>query len=141
MKVRLLCEIEAEIIDKEELESMEDNKKSRFALRCVEKIWKDNIREKLKDICPSPIYDNRTLNIKVEYADEEKEFQQFQLGDTAYMIDEDYRFFESEVKRIDLDKGKYFYTTNDADFEFKDIGDWVFTSEMYRELHLEAMIL
>ena len=63
--------------------------------------------------------------------------QQFQLGDIAYMIDEDYRFFESTVNRIDLNKGEYFYTTNDADFGFKDIGDWVFTSEMYRGLHLE----
>jgi hypothetical protein len=63
--------------------------------------------------------------------------QQFQLGDTAYCIDEDYRFFESIVNRIDLNKGAYFYTTNDADFEPKDIGDWVFTSELYRQIHMQ----
>ena len=69
----------------------------------------------------------------------EKEKQEFQLGDIVYMIDEDYRFFESEVYRIELRNGKYYYETSDVDFEFKDIGDWVFKSEMYREMHLEAM--
>ncbi|BDB03758.1 regulator [Clostridium botulinum] len=66
--------------------------------------------------------------------------QLFQLGDIAYMIDEDYRFFESEVCSIELKSGKYYYNTHDCDFEDKDIGDWVFESEMYRELHLEAMM-
>jgi len=70
----------------------------------------------------------------------DKEKQEFQLGDTAYCIDEDYRFFESTVYRIELNKEKYFYTSGDADFEFKDIGDWVFTSEIYREIHLENKI-
>lgn len=65
--------------------------------------------------------------------------QEFQLGDTAYMIDEDYRYFESMVNRIDLDEGGCFYTTNDADFSYKDIGDWVFTSELYRQIHMENM--
>jgi hypothetical protein len=45
---------------------------------------------------------------------EPKNKQEFQLGDTAYMIDEDYRYFEP-----------------------KDIGDWVFTSELYREMHMQ----
>jgi hypothetical protein len=65
--------------------------------------------------------------------------QEFQLGDTAYMIDEDYRYFESIVNRIDLDKGECFYTTNDADFGHKDIGDWVFTSDLYRQIHMENL--
>jgi len=70
----------------------------------------------------------------------DKENQEFQLGNIAYMIDDDYRFFESEVYRIELKNGKYYYDTHDCDFEFNDIGDWVFKSEMYRELHLEAMM-
>lgn len=69
-----------------------------------------------------------------------KEKQEFQLGDIAYMIDEDYRFFESEVYRIELRDGKYYYDTHDVGFEYEDIGDWVFKSEMYRELHLESMV-
>ena len=68
-----------------------------------------------------------------------EEKQEFQLGNIAYMIDEDYRFFESEVHRIALHNGKYYYETHDCDFEVKDIGDWVFTSELYRELHLEVI--
>jgi hypothetical protein len=64
-----------------------------------------------------------------------KEKQEFQLGDIAYMIDEDYRFFESDVHTISLNDGKYYYETRDVDFEFKDIGDWVFTSAIYREIH------
>jgi len=67
------------------------------------------------------------------------EKQMFQLGDIAYMIDDDYRFFENEVYRIELKDEKYYYDTHDIDFEFKDIGDWVFESKTYRELHLEAM--
>ncbi|WP_125153655.1 regulator [Clostridium rectalis] len=66
--------------------------------------------------------------------------QLFQLGDIAYMIDEDYRFFESEVYRIELDNGKYYYTADDCDFEDGDIGNWVFKSEIERELHLEALM-
>lgn len=56
------------------------------------------------------------------------------------MIDEDYHFFESEVYRIELDNGKYYYTADDCDFEDKDIDNWVFKSEMERELHLEALM-
>lgn len=67
-----------------------------------------------------------------------KEKQEFQLGDAAYMIDEDYRFFESEVYSITLKDGKYYYDTHDIDFELKDINDWVFSTEMYREMHLES---
>lgn len=70
----------------------------------------------------------------------DKEKQKFQLGDIAYMIDEDYRFFESEIWRIELRDGKYYYETYDCDFSNKDIGDWVFKSKTYREVHLEAMI-
>lgn len=102
----------------------------------------DNIENKIIITGVSETYklaDNVKIDINTNKAGVEK--QELQLGDTAYMIDEDYRFFESEVKRIDFDKGKYFYTTNDADFEFKDIGDWVFTSEMYRELHSETRLL
>jgi hypothetical protein len=67
-----------------------------------------------------------------------KEKQEFQLGDTAYMVDEDYRFFEGKVYLIYLKDGKYYYETHDIDFEYKDINDWVFSSELYRELHLES---
>lgn len=63
-----------------------------------------------------------------------KEKQEFQLGDIAYMIDEDYRFFESEVFRISLEDGEYCYETRDCDFDIKDIGWWVFKSEEDREL-------
>lgn len=69
----------------------------------------------------------------------DKEVQEFQLGDTVYMIDEDYRFFESEVFRIELKDGKYYYDTHDCDFVYNDIGKWVFESELYRELHLEVI--
>ena len=69
----------------------------------------------------------------------DKEKQEFQLGGTAYMIDEDYRFFEGEVYRIELKDGKFYYETPSCDFEGKDIGDWVFTSELYRELHMEVI--
>lgn len=70
----------------------------------------------------------------------DNEKQEFQLGDVAYMIDEDYRFFESEVYRIELKDGKYYYDTHDIDYELKDIGDWVFTSELYKELRFGAMM-
>lgn len=71
----------------------------------------------------------------------DKEKQEFQLGDTAYMIDEDYRFFESTVYRIELNKGKYYYETSDVDFGYKDIGEWVFKSEQEREMYLEMRFI
>ncbi|MBZ9693261.1 hypothetical protein [Clostridium sp. M14] len=98
-------------------------------------------------------FDDRTQNwekctvstvwINSEYklfdSDDKEEIQEFQLGDTAYMIDEDYRFFESEIYKIELDNSKYYYTTGDCDFECRDIGTWVFKSKKYRELYLESL--
>ncbi len=139
MKVRLLCEIEADVIDEEELESIKDTLDKGRSMKYVERLWKEVIEKSLKNVCSYPVYDNKKLNIKVEYADTKHEIQEFQLGDTAYMIDEDYRFYESEVCRVELRDGKYYYDTHDCDFSNEDIGDWVFKSEMYRELHLEAM--
>lgn len=71
----------------------------------------------------------------------DKEKQEFQLGDTAYMIDEDYRFFESTINTISLHKGKYYYETSDVDFEYIDIGDWVFKSDTERVMYLENKII
>lgn len=66
-----------------------------------------------------------------------KEKQEFQLGDTAYFIDEDCLFYESEVYRIEKAKdGTFLYETHDADFEFRDIGEWIFKTEEDRELYL-----
>lgn len=67
----------------------------------------------------------------------DKEVQGFQLGDTAYMVDEDYRFFESTVRKIGLEDGQYYYETFDVDFEYKDIGKWVFKSEEERVDYLK----
>lgn len=61
-------------------------------------------------------------------------FQEFQLGDIAYMIDEDYRWSESEVRRVELcSNGTVEYSTWDCDFTTEDIGDWVFKTEEDRE--------
>lgn len=65
-----------------------------------------------------------------------KEKQEFQLGDTAYMIDSDYRCFESEIWQISLHSGEYCYQTHDCDFTYKDIDEWVFKSELSREIKL-----
>ena len=67
------------------------------------------------------------------------EEQKFQLGDTAYMIDDDYRLFESTVYSISLQKGHYSYDTYDCDFYTNDIGDWVFETKKDREIHLESL--
>lgn len=81
------------------------------------------------------------LEVLIEKANKyemQRKKQKFQLGDVAYMIDADYGFYECEVYRIDLIDGKYIYTC-ETDFDDDDIGDWVFTSEIERELYLEAM--
>ena len=71
----------------------------------------------------------------------DSEKQEFQLGDVVYAIDDDYRFFESMVNRIGLSRGKYYYETSDIDFEYGDIGDWVFKSEQEREMYLEIKFM
>lgn len=100
------------------------------------------IKEIPADILASKIYESFGLGVtsdlienlsKTEY---HKEKQEFQLGDTAYMVDEDYRFFEGEVYKIELNDGKYEYTADGADFTNDDIGDWVFTSKEVREMHV-----
>lgn len=138
MKVKLICEIEAEIIDKEELESIQVNLNSRSAMTSVENLWERIIKKTLKGICPYPVYCNKRVKVRTKYLKEDDETQEFQLGDTAYMIDEDYRFFESEVYKIELDNGRYYYDTDDGDFESSEIGKWVFKSYLDRQLYLES---
>lgn len=54
--------------------------------------------------------------------------QKFQIGDTVYMIDDDYRFFEAIVTHIRLitfgKKAGTIKYTADCDFTDKDIEDW-----------------
>lgn len=67
--------------------------------------------------------------------------QKFQLGDTVHMIDSDYNFFEGTIINIRLEHdGNITYSTEEVDFTESDLDNWVFESEMYRELHLEAII-
>lgn len=69
--------------------------------------------------------------------------QKFQIGDTAYIIDDDYRFFEATVTHIRLitlgkEAGTIEYTA-DCDFTDKYIGSWVFESKLFREIHMENL--
>ena len=68
-----------------------------------------------------------------------KNKQEFQLGDTAYFIDEDYRNFKCKVWQVEIDNNGYSYRTDDCDFDSSDIGKWVFTSELYREMHIQNL--
>lgn len=65
-----------------------------------------------------------------------KERQEFHIGDIAYMIDEDFRMFESEVYSVERINGKFTYDTNDCEFTFEDIDKWVFKSELSRDMYL-----
>lgn len=70
----------------------------------------------------------------------DKKKQEFQLGDIAYMIDDDYNFFEGIVYRMELcNDGKIEYSAGMCDFTSNDIGDWVFESELFRGLHMESL--
>lgn len=139
MKVKLLCEIEADVVDKEELEAIQRSIAKGKSLKCVTRLWTRILKEKLENICPYPVYENKRLNVKVDYY-EFKNIQEFQLGDIVYMLDEDYRFFESRVCKIsmDLDTGEYEYNTADVDFTNKDIEEWVFKTEKDRTDFIEA---
>lgn len=69
----------------------------------------------------------------------DKEKQIFQIGDTAYMIDEDYRYFESEIYKVEKFGDEIIYTC-EWDFTKDDVGVSVFTSELYRQIRMENMI-
>ena len=62
------------------------------------------------------------------------EKQEFQIGDTIYCIDEDFRKFEDIVVSITLvSNGSITYTGNDGwDFFKEDIGNEVFKTEEER---------
>lgn len=99
---------------------------------------RSDYKSALWEICET--LNSEKLEIGEKYIEtEEKEKQEFQLGDIAYCIDEDYRYFENEIYQISIDNGKYFYQTHDIDFSFSDIGDWVFKSEVHRKIHLENL--
>ncbi|MGL4760384.1 MAG: hypothetical protein ACRCWG_02915 [Sarcina sp.] len=64
--------------------------------------------------------------------------QRFKLGQIAYMYDEDFNAFEEKVTKVEIYEGEILYTA-DVEFTNKDIGDWVFESEMFREMHFEIL--
>lgn len=65
---------------------------------------------------------------------EEKIKLDFNLGDMVYYIDDNCRWFETEVYRIELcEDGTIEYTTPVIDFDTYDIGKWVFKTEEDRE--------
>lgn len=141
MKIKILCDIEADVVDKEELESIQEFIDKDWSFKPIKKLWERIIKDNLKDICPKPVYDNKLIKVKTKYIDETNKIQKFQLGDIEYMIDDDYRYFESEVYKIELlDNGEYYYSTGDCDFSYEDIDDWVFESELFRDIHLENLM-
>lgn len=50
MKIRLLCEIKADIVDKKELESIEHEVGNSNTLRGVERFWTKILKKKLEDV-------------------------------------------------------------------------------------------
>lgn len=67
---------------------------------------------------------------------------EFNLGDTVYSIDDDYNYFEDELRRIEINHDRTItYSTGDYDFLKEDIGEWIFKSEMEREFKLESIFL
>lgn len=64
------------------------------------------------------------------------EIKKFEIGDIAYILDENYNFFENKVYRIEFTDWKYHYYTHDVDFYYEDIGVWVFTAEVYSKFGL-----
>ena len=62
------------------------------------------------------------------------EKQEFQIGDTIYCLDEDFREFEDIVVNISLEAdGSISYTANEGwDFFKEDIGNGVFKTEEER---------
>lgn len=62
------------------------------------------------------------------------EKQEFQIGDTIYCLDEDFREFEDIVVGISLEpNGSISYTANEGwDFFKEDIGNGVFKTEEER---------
>lgn len=139
MKIEILCRIEAEIKDNEEIDAIKESMKSPRQTLSIKNMWRKIIKEKISGLCPNPTYGESVTDITVNYFEEDKEHQIFQLGDTAYMLDEDFRFFESTVYKIELSqKGEYYYDSYDMDFTSEDIGKRVFKSEMDRQIYLET---
>lgn len=67
---------------------------------------------------------------------------EFNLGDTVYCIDDDFNFFEDEVRKIEINRDRSIsYSTWDLDFLNEDIGEWIFKSEMEREFKMESLFL
>lgn len=63
--------------------------------------------------------------------------QIFQVGDIAYMIDEDFKQYESKVYSVTLERNNIIsYDTYDDDFTDEDIDKRVFKTEEDREIYL-----
>lgn len=73
MKVKISCEIEADIVDKEEIEAIKEQLESNRPMKPIEHLWKTVLEKKLKEVCPTPIYDNRKIGVEVKYIDKEDE--------------------------------------------------------------------
>lgn len=74
--------------------------------------------------------------------DNDFEKLEFNLGDIVYSVDDDYNFFEDELRRIEINSDRSIcYSTWDYDFTKEDIGQMVFKSEMEREFKMESLFL
>lgn len=60
------------------------------------------------------------------------EKQEFQIGDIAYCIDEDYKEFEDRIVNIHLKADNTISYSGDCDFFKDDIGKWVFKTKEER---------
>lgn len=72
------------------------------------------------------------------------EIQEFQIGETVYLLDDDMRFYEERIRRISLrfDGKTIDYETIDGlEFTKDDIGNTVFKSEESREGFLINLVL
>lgn len=133
--------MDAELKDTEEILAIKESMKSPRQILSIKNMWRKIIKEKIKDLCPSPTYEDSITDITVNYYEEDKEHQVFQLGDTAYMIDEDFRLFESTVYKIELSyQGNYYYDSYDMEFTTEDIGKSVFKTELDRQIYLESRL-
>lgn len=73
MKIKISCEIEADIVDKEEIEAIKERLDGNKPMRFIKEFWKKDIREALKKLFPYPTYDNQKFDVKVEYIDKQNE--------------------------------------------------------------------
>lgn len=126
MRINISCNLEADIIDKEESDSIKEILESKNArdLKNIKLFWRRLIETAFRDICTEPIYQNKKINCNVSYEENNSTMKtKCNVDDTVYCINCGYTVFEDTIHHVCINtNNEMVYCCSDFYFSESDVG-------------------